>query len=85
MISEVFHDSNFMYPHGLHILFETVKNSLLAVFHENGLGGLSAVFERSLNELSKVLLVFRRSLKNGGGGRLQHFSPERHLRWELHE
>ena len=60
MISEVFHDSWLIFQWSLWSpwspkLFETVQNSLSAVFQENG---LSAVFQRSLNELSKVLLVF---------------------------
>ena len=40
---------------GLQNFLKRFKNSLSAVFQENG---LSAVFQRSLNELSKVLLVF---------------------------
>ena len=60
MISEVFHDSWLIFQWSLWSpwspkLFETVQNSLSAVFKENG---LSAVFQRSLNVLSKVLLVF---------------------------
>ena len=57
MISEVFHDSwlIFLWSSWSPKLFETVQNSLSAVFQENS---RSAVFQRSLNELSKVLLVF---------------------------
>ena len=68
MISEVFHDSWLIFQWSLWSpwspkLFETVQNSLSAVFQENG---LSAVFQRSLNELSKGLIslsmIFRQSL-----------------------
>ena len=60
MISEVFHDSWLIFQWSSWSpwspkLFETVQNSLSAVFQENG---LSVVFQQSLNELSKVLLVF---------------------------